>query len=110
MKRFLWGIAGLCLGIVLLVAGIIGAIRLYRNAETPPESSREESQIMRDAGFVIGVWENKLAVFHAGSAEPMQIYDVYIASLPEEEQERLRAGVVAENAAALASFLEDYTS
>ena len=106
MKRYMVAAAGLLLGLGLLVAGLWG----MGNTDRPTPETSAESAASREAGWVVGVCEGKLAVFPAGAAEPTRVYEVYIASLPREERERLAAGVIAADDTALASLLEDYTS
>jgi len=60
--------------------------------------------------YIMGVWEDKLALFTPHDTSPNQVYDVYLPSLPEEEQLRLRNGIEIYDERALASLLEDYTS
>ena len=38
--------------------------------------------------YTIGQYEGQVAVFLAGQSRPDQVFDVYVASLPAEEQER----------------------
>ena len=59
---------------------------------------------------IVGEWEGRLAVFSEGRQTPDQVYDVYISTLPEEEQKRLETGIPASSEKELASLLEDYTS
>lgn len=106
MKRYVVAAVGVLAGIGLLAAGIGG----MRQTQRPDPEMSAESTASREAGWVVGVWEGKLAVFPAGAAEPARVYEVYIASLPREERERLSAGVIAADDTALASLLEDYTS
>ncbi len=62
------------------------------------------------AGYVVGEWEGRLAVYIKGCSAPDQVYDVYIATLPEDEQHRLKEGIAAGSEQELAALLEDYTS
>ena len=112
MGRSIIKITGLCLGIILLVWGIANVVRLTPDpaGSSDPGPVPENSVMSREAGWILGIWQGKLAVFPAGAAEPCQIYDVYVASLPPEEQERLSAGLVVPDDPTLASLLEDYTS
>ena len=59
---------------------------------------------------IITEWEGKLAVFVEGNSLPDEVFDVYIASFPEEEQTRLRQGIRVTDDIELARYLEDYTS
>lgn len=60
--------------------------------------------------YIMGVWENKLALFIPPATSPDRVYDVYLTSLPEEEQQRLQEGIEIFDERELASLLEDYTS
>lgn len=55
-------------------------------------------------------WEGKLALFTGDNPTPDEVYDVYIQTLPPEEQERLNQGIVIDTDEELAGWLEDYTS
>ena len=59
---------------------------------------------------VLGVWEGKLARFLPDGLSPQEVYDVYVVSLPEEEQRRLEEGIPVYDDRTLAGVLEDYTS
>lgn len=59
---------------------------------------------------ILGQWEGKLAVFSEDQPVPDEVFDVFIASLPQEEQDKLREGIRINDETELASYLEDYTS
>ncbi len=88
-------------------------------ASAPPANNRPISSALSEPvseslpGFgrrLLGVWDGKLALFTEGRDNPDEVYDVYIQTLPEEEQARLRQGIVIQSEEELASWLEDYTS
>ncbi len=58
---------------------------------------------------ILGEWEGRLAIFFPGEPFPEQVYEVRLITLPQEEQERLSAGIPVESVAALSRYLEDYT-
>lgn len=61
--------------------------------------------------YIIGEWNGKLAVFTMPKTDmPSKVYDVYLSSLPAEEQKRLKAGIPVYDEQKLQSLLEDYTS
>ena len=60
--------------------------------------------------YTIGQYEGQVAVFLAGLSRPDQVFDVYVASLPAEEQERLHQGIPVYDDKELQRLLEDYTS
>ena len=59
--------------------------------------------------YTIGAWEGQVAVFEGDQAFPRQVFDVYIAALPEEQRRQVLEGVPAETDAQLSVLLEDYT-
>ena len=59
---------------------------------------------------LLGIWEGKLALFTEGRESPDEVYDVYVQTLPKEEQDRLRQGIAVGSEEELAGWLEDYTS
>ena len=63
----------------------------------------------RTAPYTIGVWEGQVAVFEGAQEFPRQVFDVYVAALPEEVRRRVTEGVPADSEAELSVLLEDYT-
>ena len=64
----------------------------------------------RTPAYTIGEWEGQVAVFEGAQTFPRQVFDVYVETLPQEQQQQVRQGVPAENDAQLSVLLEDYTS
>ena len=100
---------------VLLVAVLV--LVFYRPAAAPPIDSSSTSvtapsETTRGASLlcVIGEWEGKLAVFQPSGSSPSEVFDVYISSLPEQEQQKLKDGIPVYDEETLAGLLEDYTS
>lgn len=75
-----------------------------------PTSTPVQEPTTGPTGYILGVWDGKLAVFLAGSPTPDEVYDVYIVTLPEEEQQALQAGIAIPDEETLQKRLEDYTS
>ena len=76
----------------------------------PPVSSAVQESVPAQPSRVLGVWEGKLALYLGVNPVPDEVFDVFITTLPEEEQERLRAGIPITSDTELALLLEDYTS
>lgn len=70
---------------------------------------RQQTRTDPEPIFLIGEWEGQVAVFEGGQKFPMQVYDVYISTLPEEAQKQVRQGIAADDEAELFTLLEDYT-
>ncbi len=76
-----------------------------------PEGSKTENEPSERVTYqTLREWNGQIALFESGSDEPVEVYDVSVASLPEEEQQRLREGIVIEGEEMLASLLDNYTS
>lgn len=98
------------LAILIATAALsLGAITtlLLVGARGPAEAAPSSQAL---ALYTIGQYEGQVAVFLAGQTRPDQVFDVYIASLPGEEQERLRQGIPVYDDRELQRLLEDYTS
>ncbi len=110
---------------MLVISGLLlwgGVLLRSRNpdpASAPPANNRpasslvshpEEESATAFARYRLGVWEGKLALFSEGRESPDEVYDVYIQTLPEAEQNRLQKGIVIQSEEELAGWLEDYTS
>lgn len=78
-----------------------------------PESKADnpqKAQTAKEALPYLGLWNGKLARFDGIHSEPVEVYEVTVAALPEEEQRRLEEGIVLENEETLAELLDSYTS
>ncbi len=89
---------------VVIVAVTLLLLYFFLVPKEEPRTPSEEPQ------FVIADWEGMVAVFEGGSRYPMHVYDTAVATLPAEEQEKLRRGIPVEDEAGLWTLLEDYTS
>jgi len=49
-------------------------------------------------------------VFEGQAAYPMQVFDVYVSTLPEEERTKVQTGIPVADETQLYRLLEDYTS
>lgn len=116
---------GAAVGLLLLTGLVFWGIALFGPsgkpaASAPPVDNRpvssapaQPASAAASAAFarrLLGVWEGKLALFAEGMDTPDEVYDVFISTLPEEEQARLEKGIVVQSEEELAGWLEDYTS
>ena len=98
-------------GAVLAAAvSVVAAAGLRTHSAPAPARTVSTAEAAPVTGYTVGQWEGLLAVFAAGGKQPLEVYDIYIAAFPHEEQVRLTAGIPAADAEALARLLEDYTS
>lgn len=102
--RSLWKPALLVFAISVLVACVIlfVIVRFFM-----PSPQDEEGRFKPQ--YVIADWEGRVAVFEGDDSYPMQVYDTFVSTLPEELQQNLQQGVPVENDSRLSVLLEDYT-
>ena len=60
--------------------------------------------------YTLGEYDGKLALFKRGYSMPVEIYDVYLSSLPVSEQGKIKEGISAESDDEILKIIEDYTS
>lgn len=101
MKK-MWG--GVVVTVLLLA--ILAGIWIF---DRPASVAAEEVPLAVSGERMLGVWEERLALFETGNPLPTQVYEVWIATLPETEQQRLLAGIAVTDESMLQSLLEDYT-
>ena len=61
-------------------------------------------------GYVLGIYEGKLALFTKTGNYPNKIYDLWVKNLPEDDAALLEQGIFVETEQELFELLEDLTS
>ena len=62
------------------------------------------------AGFTLGIYQGRLALWKDGNQIPAEIYPLRVATLPDADIQRLERGIHAESTAEITALLEDYLS
>lgn len=62
------------------------------------------------AGYRLQEYDGRIGIFAENSSQPEQVLNTYVQNLPQEEQDKLRAGIHVSTKADLLSLIEDYTS
>ena len=60
--------------------------------------------------YTVKDYEGKIAIFRNEDTQPFIVYDSYISSLPQADQEKLKNGIIITNTDDLQRAIEDYTS
>jgi len=60
--------------------------------------------------LLLGCHKGYVALFQAGSSEPMQIFPYPVTSLPQADQLALSQGIPIQNQTELARLMEDFLS
>lgn len=99
-------IAGLVMSILAVCLLIASAVMYF----TTPVNASDPGETQRAYLYTVQEYEGKVAVTRAGEAQPYQVYDTYISSLPEIDQQQLRQGIPIYSEEELRRAIEDYTS
>ncbi len=92
--------------VAILITAMLAAIWI---CDRPTTAAADDAERTVVAEQTLGEWEGRLALFDGDGALPSQVYDVWIATLPEAEQQRLKTGISIPDEQTLWSLLEDYT-
>ena len=60
--------------------------------------------------YTMSEYKGKIAVFKNGENVPIDIYDVYVSTLPQHDRTLLEEGIRIETPEELQRIIEDYTS
>lgn len=60
--------------------------------------------------YTLSDYKGRIALYKQGYAMPVEIYDIYVDSLPEEEQKKVETGINADTDAEILKIIEAYTS
>lgn len=93
----------------LLIGGAMWASALLPES-APTADLPREGTAPATFSCTLKAWEGNLARFDGDAAAPAQVYDVAVATLPEEVQQALAAGVTLSSEEELAAWLENVTS
>lgn len=89
------------------VIGIAGFGTLNAGNPTAPQAQTTE---VPTPLYTFSQYQGKLALYQRGYAMPVEIYDVYLDSLPEEDRLQITQGISADSDAEIQKIIEDYTS
>lgn len=105
LKKWLWIAAIAACTAMLLTAALFGEAQRIRQTDEPAPS-----ELSRRPWRIIGMWNDRVAVYMPQTDMPLEVYDAAVSSLPAEEQARLREGIEVFDSETLAHYLEDYLS
>lgn len=73
--------------------------------EQPPSPSSQEAK-----GYVLGAFDGRVSVLSPDTGEPEMIFDIFLRTLPDADQQLLREGIRVETYSELTRLIEDYIS
>lgn len=90
----------------LMAAFMLPAGRAVLTSGPAASASSSSSAVI----YIIRSYQGKVAIFQPGKSEPSRVLDVYVETLPKEEQDKLKAGIEIETQEQLESMIDNYTS
>ena len=81
-----------------------------RTSVTGAETNAAHTQQAEQAPYMLGEYQGKIASYRTGSTEPMEVFDIYLDSLPAVNRQELLHGIPAQTVQELQRLIEDYTS
>lgn len=94
----------LCAFAVIGIAGF-SSLNAGESKESTPQTTQTPSPL-----YTFSQYQGRLALYQKGYAMPVEIYDVYLDSLPEEDRLQITQGISADSDAEIQKIIEDYTS
>ena len=95
---------------VLIACVLLIGVAAWVSTLLPGKSDTKSVPTESETRQMLREWNGQIALFQGDSDEPAEVYEVPVAALPLEEQDRLREGIVIENEEMLVSLLDNYTS
>ena len=103
------GIRILC-AVCLIFSAAFLTTDAIRTSVTGAETNVSPTQQPEQAAYMLGEYQGRIASYRTGSTEPMEVFDVYLDSLPTVNQQELLHGIPAQTIQELQRLIEDYTS
>lgn len=103
------GIRILC-AVCLIFSAAILTTDAIRTSVTGAETNVSPTQQAEQAPYMLGEYQGRIASYRTGSTEPMEVFDIYLDSLPTVNQQELLHGIPAQTIQELQRLIEDYTS
>lgn len=100
------------IAVSLLTVGVVYALPQESPAELSSGGSAENvsSEDISGYPYLLRSYDGKLAVFTDDLVEPDLVFDVYVRTLPEYDQQQLERGVRVKDYDKLTALIEDYIS
>ncbi|MGN0571250.1 MAG: hypothetical protein ACI4K9_03620 [Candidatus Fimenecus sp.] len=99
-----------CIGVVVCTLIFVGAVGVFSLSAGETKDTAQQNTKASVPKYTFSVYQGRLALYERGFAMPVEIFDVYLDTLPQEEQEKIKTGICAESDAEIQKIIEDYTS
>lgn len=95
---------------VALLFALTAVITISGNKKLEQPSIEQQVLQSDTQRYILKDYNGRLAVFYETSDVPNEIFEIYTRSLPKEDGEKLKDGILIIGANELSKVLEDYTS
>lgn len=83
---------------------------LFVTLDKDIENKIIENPYLMEDYYTLSEYKGKIAVFKNQESIPIDIYDVYVSTLPQHDRNLLEKGIRIETTEELQRLIEDYTS
>lgn len=109
MRKILaYGIMSLLLVSTVITTGWLVAASLGNRRVKAAEPSGTVTTV--SALYTLSEYDGKVALYRRGCETPIEIFDVYLSTLPDEARSQLAVGITASSDEEAEKLIEDYTS
>ena len=100
------------IAVSLITIGVVYALPPQTPSVLTPSGASEQivSEDTSNYPYLLRTYEGKLAVFTDDLVQPDLVFDVYVRTLPELDQQQLSCGIRVKTYDELTSMIEDYIS
>lgn len=99
-----------CIGIVLSISLAAVFVGIFSLSAGEAKGTVQQNTDVAAPKYTFSAYQGRLALYERGFSMPVEIYDVYLDTFPQDEQEKITAGICAESDAEIQKIIEDYTS
>ena len=98
---------------LIAAAAALGTGLMLATRSLPPEGGADPVSLPTGAPsspapiLWLGAWEGRLAAFQEGAAAPVEVYDVFLAALPEADRQALLDRIPVRDEEELETLLQD---
>lgn len=90
---------------------LISVVLLSIGKKTEQSDISAKQTAAANSSYTLGEFDGKLAVFKAGTAKPIEVYDVFIENLPEPDRQLITGKrLTTSSKTQLILWIEDYIS
>lgn len=99
-----------CIGIVICISLVTAFVGIFSLSAGETKDTVQQNTGVTEPKYTFSVYQGRLALYERGFSMPVEIFDIYLDAFPQDEQEKITAGIYAESDAEIQKIIEDYTS